>query len=116
MTNTSSAAFRRLYERRATDTCVAQVEHAVYPVENWSQGGVLLGGDNRYLGIGQECDVTLKFKLRDRILDIQHPARVVRKAGDKTAFQFKPLTREIRKAFTDVIDDLVASGFANSQG
>lgn len=116
MTNTSSAAFRRLYERRATDTCVAQVEHAVYPVENWSQGGVLLGGDNRYLGIGQECDVTLKFKLRDRILDIQHPARVVRKAGDNTAFQFKPLTREVRKAFTDVIDDLVASGFANSQG
>jgi hypothetical protein len=108
--------FRRLYERRATDTCVGQVDSDIYPVENWSQGGVLLGGDNRYFAVHEQYDVTLKFRLHDRILDIKHPARVVRKVGEKTAFQFLPLTPEIRKSFSQVIDDLVASGFANSQG
>ena len=113
--NTYGTAFRRLYERRATDTCVGQIDNDVYPVENWSQGGLLLGGDNRYLGLGQQVDVTLKFKLQDRILDVKHPARVIRKAGDRTALQFLPLTGEARRSFTQVIDDMVASGFANSQ-
>ncbi len=111
----ASTAFRRLYERRAADTCVGQVEHDVYPVENWSQGGVLLGGDNRYFTVEQQYDVVLKFRLRDRILNIKHPARVIRKVGERTAFQFLPLTGEVRKAFSEVIDDLVAGGFANSQ-
>lgn len=106
---------RRIYERRASDTCVTQVGDDLYPVENWSQGGVLLGGDGKFLGVEQLCDLMLRFKLHDRVLNIKHRGRVVRKAGDKTAIQFLPLTSEIRNGFRQVIDDMVASQFANSQ-
>lgn len=105
----------RLYERRALDTCVTQIGDDMYPVENWSQGGVLLGGEGKYMGFHQVYDLTLRFKLNDRILNIKHQGRVVRKAGTKTALQFLPLTNEIRRGFQQVIDDMIASGFANSQ-
>lgn len=106
---------RRIYERRTTDTCVTQVGDDLYPVENWSEGGVLLGGDGKFLGLEQLCDLMIRFKLYDRVLNIKHRGRVVRKAGNKTAIQFSPLTNEIRNAFRQVIDDMVASEFANSQ-
>lgn len=110
-----TATARRLYERRATDTCVSQIGDAVYPVENWSQGGVLLSGDNKFLGQHEVYDMTMRFKLRDRVINITQKARVVRRAGMKTALQFLPLTREIRNAFQTVIDDMVTSQFATSQ-
>jgi hypothetical protein len=106
---------RRMYERRNCDTCVTQIDEQVYPVENWSQGGVLLSGDSKFLGQHQVYNLTLKFKLRDRILNITQPARVIRKGGTKTALQFLPLPQDIRNAFHQVIDDWVASNFANSQ-
>lgn len=106
---------RRLYERRTDGTCVTQVGDDMYPVENWSQSGLLLGGEGKYLGMHQVYDTVLRFKLSDRVLNIQHQARVVRKAGNKTALQFLPLTQEIRHGFQQVIDDIVAGGFANSQ-
>ena len=101
--------FRRLYERRVVDTCVGQIGETVYPVENWCEGGVLLGGDSRFLGFHEVYPITLKFRLRDRVLNIRHPARVIRKAGDRTAMQFIPLTAEVRRAFRQVIDDMVAA-------
>ena len=109
------SAFRRIHERRNTDLSVAQVNDMVYPVENWSQGGTLLGGDSRFFTLDQVYDLTLRFKLSDRVLNIQHPARVVRKSGDRTAFQFLPLTSEIRQKFSQVLDDLVTNNFAQSQ-
>lgn len=112
---TSSNATRRQYERRATDTCVGQIGEQLYPVENWSQGGVLLSGDNRFLGGKDVYDLTMRFRLRDRVLNVTQPAQIVRQAGTRTAMRFLPLTREVRNAFQSVIDDLVASGFANSQ-
>ena len=113
----SETPSRRLYDRRSseTDVCVGQVQNDMYPVEDWSQGGVLLSGDNKFFDAEKVYDVTLRFKLRDRVLNVSHPARVVRKYGDKTAMQFTPLTKEVRSAFQKVIDDMVASGFANSQ-
>lgn len=108
-------AARRQHERRAADTCISQIGDQVYPVENWSQGGVLLNGANRFLNRNDVHEVTMRFRLRDRVLNVKQPARVVRVAGNRAALQFLPLTREIRNAFQTVIDDLVASGFANSQ-
>lgn len=112
---TQAQATRRNYERRAADTCVGQIGEHVYPVENWSQGGVLLSGDNRFLGAQEVYDLTMRFRLRDRVLNVKQQAQVVRQAGTRTAMRFLPLTREVRNAFQSVIDDLVASGFANSQ-
>jgi hypothetical protein len=106
---------RRQHERRAIDTCVTEIEDRVYPVENWSHGGVLISGDSRYIGNDNVYDVTLRFKLRDRVLNVKQPARVVRQAGHKTAFQFMPLAEGTHKAFQQVIDDMVAGQFANSQ-
>lgn len=106
---------RRLYERRNSDACVTEVEQRAYPVENWSQGGVLLSGDSRYFGLNQTYTVKMRFRLRDRVLDVQHPARVVRKSGEKTALQFLPLPTEVRNAFQQVIDDQICGQFAGSQ-
>ena len=116
MTPPNDAALaRRLYERRTTDTCVTQIGDTVYPVENWSQGGVLLSGDNRFLGQNEIYDLTMRFKLRDRVLNITQKARVVRMSGSKAALQFLPLTREIRNAFQAVVDDMVVANFAGPQ-
>jgi hypothetical protein len=113
--STTAQTARRMYERRSTDTCISQIGDHVYPVENWSQGGVLLSGDNRFLGANEVYDLTMRFKLRDRVLNVSQKARVVRMTGTKAALQFLPLTREVRGAFQTVIDDLVAGQFANSQ-
>ena len=48
-------------------------------------------------------------------LDVPHRARVVRKSRDRVAFEFMPLTEQIRKSFQNVIDDFVAGQFADSQ-
>ncbi len=109
------SVFRRMYERRSTEMSVAQVGDMVYPVENWSQGGALLGGDNRFFTVDQVYDLTLRFKLSDRVVNVKHPARVIRRAGDKTALQFLPLTTDVRQVFSQILDDMVANNFAQSQ-
>jgi len=108
-------ATRRRSPRRESDRCVIVICGQSFPVENWSQGGVLIAGDSRLFGVGHEVDVTLKFKLRNTILDIQHSGRVVRKSAYRVALEFKPLGRAIRRAFQQVIDDALAREFANSQ-
>lgn len=109
------AGTRRSYPRRETDRCVAVVCGRTFPVENWSQGGVLLTGDDRLFSLEQDIDVTLKFRLRDKILDVPHYGRIVRKSPLKVAIQFAPLGRSIRHCFQQVIDDAMAREFANSQ-
>lgn len=108
-------ATRRKHVRRAEDHCVSEVNGTALPVENWSLGGLLLHGDRRLFGIGQELDVKLKFKLFGQIVDIKHRAQVVRKAGSKIALQFVPLSSEVRRQFQRVIDDHLAADFARSQ-
>lgn len=106
---------RRRHVRRAADKCVGVVAGQTYPVENWCPAGVLLSGDERTFGIGQDLPVTLKFKLRGAMVDINHRGRVVRKAPGKFALEFAPLTEAIRRSFQQVVDDSVANEFANSQ-
>ncbi len=106
---------RRKYTRRDCDRCVTVINGKTYPVENWSLGGVLLSADEREFGPEDEMDITLKFKLRDDIVDVPHAARVIRKSRNKIAFEFKPLTQQIRSNFQNVVDDYVASQFAASQ-
>jgi hypothetical protein len=108
-------ASRRRYERRGTDRCVSVINGKTYPVENWSLGGLLVYGDPRPFGVENEIDVTLKFKMRNDIMDVPHKARVVRKSHDKIAFEFLPLTSQIRNRFQTVIDDYMAAEFADSQ-
>ncbi len=106
---------KRRHPRRSVDRCVVVIHGQTFPVENWSLGGVLLHGDERLFGKAQDLDVTVKFKLRNSIIDITHRAHVVRKANGKIALEFEPLNQTISRKFQQVIDDYVAREFANSQ-
>lgn len=112
---TDTPASRRRHLRRGSDRCVAVVNGTTYPIENWSLGGVLLSGDERFFAVDQELPLTLKFKLRNAIINLDHRGRIVRKAGGRIAVEFIPLSDSIRRGFQQVIDDSVASEFVNSQ-
>ncbi len=106
---------KRKSPRRSAENCVSMIDGRAYPVFNWSDGGMLFQADDRLFSLGAPVDVTMKFRLSGKIVDIPHRGRIVRKARDKLAVQFEPLTREIKNKFKRVLDDLVASEFAESQ-
>lgn len=106
---------QRRFPRRNNDRCVVVIHGQTFPVENWSFGGVLLGADERLFGTAQDIDITLKFKLRNTILDVPHRGRVIRKTNGKVAIEFESLDKTIRRAFQQVLDDSNASEFATSQ-
>jgi len=106
---------RRRYSRRNCDRCVSVIGGTTYPVENWSMGGLKITGDDRMFSTDQELDITIKFRLRNEILDVPHKARIVRKAKNRIAFEFLPLSQKIRNNFQQVVDDYVARKFADSQ-
>lgn len=108
-------ASRRQYGRRDCDRCITVIDGKTYPVENWSQGGMLVTADERRFSLNDEVEMTIKFGLRETLLDIPHKARVRRKSNNKVAFEFAPLTQQIRSSFQAVVDDYVASQFAASQ-
>ncbi|MGB4057453.1 MAG: PilZ domain-containing protein [Alphaproteobacteria bacterium] len=106
---------RRQYERRNVDVCVGMIDGKNYPIENWSPGGVLFNADSSTFPLQKEVDVTLKFRMRNEIVDVRHKAKVIRKSINKIAFEFLPLTNQIKKKFQSVIDDHVAAEFVESQ-
>lgn len=114
-TSNDQAKTRRRHSRRHCDRVVASIAGTMYPVADWSLGGLLINGDGRMFTNDQQLDITLKFKLRNDILDIPHKVRVVRRNRDKIGFEFMPLTTKIRKGFQQVVDDYVAQRFADSQ-
>lgn len=106
---------RRRFARRAGDSCVTIIDGRIYPVENWSMGGFMIAADDRLFAVEETFDVTMKFKLRDTILDVPHKANVVRKAQNRVALQFHPMTKVIRDNFQQVVDDFVSRSFIDSQ-
>ncbi len=114
-TSNDATETQRRYPRRGNDRCVVVIHGQTFPVENWSFGGVLLGADERLFGTAQDIDITLKFKLRNTILDVPHRGRVIRKTNGKVAIEFESLDKAIRRAFQQVLDDANASEFATSQ-
>lgn len=106
---------RRRFSRRSCDSSVVIINGQIYPVENWSMGGVSINSDTRQFGIDDSFDVTLKFKLSERVIDLPHTARVVRKNSQRVGFEFAPLTSAVRKGLQSVVDDYVTARFAESQ-
>lgn len=106
---------RRAHERRAMDSCVGIIDGKAYPIQNWSNGGVLLTGDDRAFSVNDTKTITMKFKLADKIMDVTHAGRVLRKGRDKFVLQFAPLTHDVNRKFKKIIDDYVTQEFANSQ-
>jgi hypothetical protein len=106
---------RRVYPRRSCDQCIGLVDGKAHPVLDWSPGGLRVFADPRPLAVGQEMDVSLKFHLRNELIEVQHRAQIVRKQQDSVSMQFLPLPAGVRKTFQHVIDDFNAREFANSQ-
>ncbi len=106
---------RRSHERREMDSCVGIIDGKAYPIQNWSNGGVLLTGDDRSFSVNDTKEITMKFKLADKIMDVTHTGQVLRKARDKFVLQFTPLTQDVNRKFKQVVDDYVTQEFANSQ-
>ena len=106
---------RRRYARRACDRCVGVINGKTYPVEDWSLGGLRIAGDERLFQPGQDCEVLLKFKLRENVMDIPRKAKVVRRANHKIALEFSSLSQQTRHNFQQVVDDYVARKFADAQ-
>ncbi len=106
---------RRATPRRAADNCISVINGKAYPVHNWSDGGMLVQADERLFSMAAPVEVTMKFRLTGKILDIPHKGRVIRKTRDRLAIQFEPLSREISNKFKQVVDDYVTREFAESQ-
>ena len=106
---------KREHARRTGDQCVSVVNGKMYPIQNWSHGGLLIAGDDRLFGVNDEQDVTVKFKLRDEVLDITHKAKIIRKGHGSIALQFLPLTNAVQSGFQKVMDDVLAQNFSESQ-
>lgn len=106
---------RRRHMRRDRDRCVSMVDGNMFPVLDWSLGGAQIACDEKRFGIGDEVTLALKFELRDDIIDVPHKAHVVRKGRGRVAFEFEPLSKDIRALFQTVMDDFMAREFAESQ-
>jgi len=106
---------RRRFSRRHCDNCVVIINGQIYPIDNWSMGGLAINADAREFGVDDTIDVTMKFKLSDNVIDLPHKARVVRKTPHGIGFEFEPLTDNVRRGFQNVVDDYVSSKFAESQ-
>lgn len=112
--NDSDMETRRKSPRRAADNCITVINGKAYPVHNWSDGGMLVHADDRMFSVSAPVEVTMKFRMSGRIMDIPHRGRVVRKMRDRLAIQFEPLSRDIANKFKQVIDDYVTREFAES--
>ncbi len=106
---------RRATPRGSADNCISVINGKAYPVHDWSDGGMLVQADERLFSMAAPVEITMKFRLTGKILDIPHKGRVVRKTRDRLAIQFEPLSREISNKFKQVVDDFVTREFAESQ-
>ncbi|MEM6781022.1 MAG: PilZ domain-containing protein [Pseudomonadota bacterium] len=106
---------RRKHARRSSESAIATIDGKSFGVENWSEGGVLLNGDDKTFGVDQTLNMIMKFKLDDRVLEVEQDGRIVRKNNNKFAVQFGPLTDKAVRGFKQVIDDAVTREFAESQ-
>jgi hypothetical protein len=112
--DSSDMETRRHSPRRSADNCITVINGKAYPVHNWSDGGMLVHADDRMFSVSAPVEVTMKFRLSGKIMDIAHRGHVVRKMRDRLAIQFEPLNKEISNKFKQVIDDYVVREFAES--
>lgn len=108
------AQHRRTSARRE-GACVAEIGGRMYPVANWSQGGVLINADTRLFGVGQNADLTLRFQVENDVVDIPQHGKVVRKNPNQFALKFEEIDRETHRRFEKIIDHIATVEFVKSQ-
>lgn len=112
-------ADRRDADRRNSDPCVSVIRGKSYQVENWSLGGMLLSSKETQnetpdFDLNENIELTLKFKLGEALMNVDHQGSIVRKSDQKVAVHFSPLTKAIRQKFQHVIDDYVTREFSDT--
>ena len=90
--------------RRTQDLCVLAIDGKIFPVEDWSTGGILFHADTQRFAVGKSHNLTIKFKLHDRIIDVNHTGQVIRKTHKQVAIQFDPLPSAVSKKFRTVMN------------
>lgn len=90
-------------ERRFNDICVLKMDGRMYPVINWSLSGVMFFADPKVFSVGRHADLTLRFKLGQRVHDIPLTGKIARKVKDGVAIEFAPCTSDTRDCFETVI-------------
>ncbi len=113
-TNDNTEMTRRRFPRRMTDVCVAEVDGTTYPVQDWSQCGVLFEADGRGFEAGNAVQVVMKFKLSGAVSEIPVKAVIVRSGKKKVALEFINVPKKTEKAFAKVIEDALAQREAES--
>tara|TARA_B100000745_G_scaffold295296_1_gene239230 strand:+ start:227 stop:589 length:363 start_codon:yes stop_codon:yes gene_type:complete len=108
VSNDDDPSRRRRYVRRDQDVCVLEINGQTYPVKDWSMGGALIETYDKTTNIGDTVDFTIKFKLKDRVLEVPHSAQIVRKNKNYTALRFEALPGETRAVFDDIVKDAIA--------
>lgn len=110
----NEASSRRKFTRRRCDRCVAQIDEQTYPIEDWSLGGVRVFADSKMFSKGKKVTMNMKFKLRDRLIDIPLSGTIIRKAKNHIAIEFDALSAQIRSSFQCVVDDHFDQILANA--
>jgi len=105
---------QRKHSRRENDYCVAVIGDRTYPVFNWSVGGTMISGDERFFTVNDRTEVLMKFKIGDHIHEISQPARIIRKARGRIAMQFLPLTGSPSKEMQHVLNDCITNQYVES--
>lgn len=106
---------RRNEPRRDCDICVAVMNGETLPIIDWCRTGVALHADDRLYATSQRVDLTVRFKLHDRTVDVNEQAEVVRKAHSTVVVKFLRPNEHTKRTFQAVIDDRNAVDFADSQ-
>jgi len=96
--NDNNDISRRRFPRRAMDTCAISVNGTTYPIKDWSQTGALFQADGRQFTNNTTMDVTMKFRMVDRIIEIPVHARTIRCGTTQVAIEFLDVTHEIKSA------------------
>ena len=113
---TQTASTRRRHHRQPGQGSVVIVGEKSFPLEDWSQGGVLIGANNgANLAIGDTFDFTLRFKLLHDTVSINHKGRVVRTSRQGIAAEFAPLTAAVKRELGRVMDGFYSQSFSESQ-
>ena len=105
----------RAHNRFVLPCSVCIIDSTIYPIVDWSMGGVQIVADPRMFSQNQELELILKFKLQDSIVEIPCNGEIVRKATDRLGIKLEPLNQEAHQLSMKVLDSCVVNEFANSQ-
>ncbi len=107
---------RKHVRRNASRRFFIEVNGKIFPVKDWSEGGVLFEvSDIKNFSIGQKLTLIMGFGFEHDVIKINHTAKIVRAANDSIAASFEPVKNDTKRQFDRVLDGIVSENFIKSQ-